>query len=443
MGVAMAKGTPREKKKKAPGFEGYRVFRIEVSAALRQRLQALYGEIVAALQGGAERVPKGLLYYGKEFGNMVYAAVLNRFKAGKRTPPEKLPPIPLLVRFRWGGRGYGARSAVCVIDLDRCLLRIWTITVPLPLKLCEALRGELELAPPPKFTLFLTSTGELRLVARRSSEPWWVAVREECDDYTDFYFPRPFVAVGVDINSRHGVTIMAFEVGEGVKRVLRRRIKFPKKGWRLVKILQRYSSLAANVRKGRQSAQTCKRLREAYEKLREEFPELPPTPSSAEKVVRVIHRAHKARVMRKERKLSELVRRLARAYGGRVVVLVDKPSPESLKGKPWQQSLLRVARRMRNTTLYEGGYYKEVRVSGQYCPFCGERGVPYSPEGERRRRPSYFYCNHCKIAWNRDYCSSFLAPVTALPWLAEELREWLRSHPTDLLGSAPPPTPGA
>ncbi|MEM4900191.1 MAG: hypothetical protein QXM99_07275 [Thermofilum sp.] len=104
-GVAMA-GTPREKKKKAPGFEGYRVFRIEVSAALRQRLQALYSEVVRALQG-AGGVPKGLLYYGEEFGNMVHAAVLNRFKAGKRTPPEKLPPIPLLVRFRWGGRGSG------------------------------------------------------------------------------------------------------------------------------------------------------------------------------------------------------------------------------------------------------------------------------------------------------------------------------------------------
>ncbi|MEM4899945.1 MAG: hypothetical protein QXM99_06010, partial [Thermofilum sp.] len=324
---------------------------------------------------------------------------------------------------------------------------IWTITVPLPLKLCEALRGELELAPPPTFTLFLCQDGELRLVARRSPPKWWVAVREECDDYTDFYFPRPFAAVGVDVNSRHGVTIMAFEVGEnGVKRALRRRIKFPKKGWRLVKILQRYSSLAANVRRGRRSAQAYARLREAYEKLREEFPELPPTPSSAEEVVRVIHQAHAARVEARERELSELVRRLARAYGGRVAVFVDKPSPESLKGRPWQTSLLRVARRLRTTTVYEGGYYREVHASGERCPLCGERGEPYSPEGERprtsrkRRRPSYFYCSSCNIAWNRDYCSSFIAVLEGTR-LANELKGWLRKHPEDLLGSATPPTP--
>ncbi|MEM4666072.1 MAG: hypothetical protein QW498_02045 [Thermofilum sp.] len=442
MGVSVVKGTSG--KSEAPGFEGYRVFRIEVSAALRQRLKELYGEVVRALQG-AGGVPKGLLYYGEEWVRARLAAVLNRFKAGKRTPPEKLPPIPLLVRFRWGGREYGAGGAVCVIDLGACILRVWNIIVPLPPKLCKMLEGELELSPPPKFTLFLCQDGELRLVACRSPPKWWVAVREECDDYTDFYFPRPFVAVGVDVNSRNGITVLAFEVGEsGVKRILRRRIKFPKKGWRLVKVLQRYSSLAANVRKGRQSPEVYLRLREAYEKLREEFPELPPTPSSAEKVVRVIHRAHRARVMRKERKLSELVRRLARAYGGRVAVFVDKPSPESLKGRPWQQSLLRVARRMRTTVRYEGGYYREVRVSGKRCPLCGERGVPYSPEGEERRA-SYFYCQGCRIAWNRDYASSFTAVVEALPWLAEELREWLRSHPTDLLGSATltPPTPGA
>ncbi|MEM0093284.1 MAG: zinc ribbon domain-containing protein [Thermofilum sp.] len=435
-------GTPREKKKKAPGFEGYRVFRIEVSAALRQRLQALYIAIVRALQG-AGSVPKGLLYYGKEFGNMVHAAVLNRFKAGKRTPPEKLPPIPLLVRFRWGGREYGSKNAVCVIDLDRCLLRIWNVVVPLDPKLCEALRGELELAPPPTFTLFLCQDGELRLVARRTPPRWWVAAREECSDYTDFYFPRPFVAVGVDVNSRNGVTIMAFEVSdEGVKRVLRRRIKFPKKEWRLVKVLQRFAALSSNVRKGRRSAQTYARLREAYEKLREGFPELPPTPSSAEEAVRVIHQAHAARVEARARRLSEIVRNLARAYGGRVAVFVDKPSPESLKGKPWQQSLLRVARRMRTTVRYEGGYYREVRVSGKRCPLCGERGVPYSPEGGSGKwKPRFFYCVHCGTSWNRDFNSSFTAIVAGLPWLAEELRGWLLNHPGDLLGSAPPKLP--
>ncbi|MEM4885251.1 MAG: hypothetical protein QW185_01050 [Thermofilum sp.] len=437
MGVAMAKGTPR--KSKAPGFEGYRVFRIEVNAALRQALAELYIAIVRALQS-AGSVPKGLLYYGEEFGNMVHAAVLNRFKAGKRTPPEKLPPIPLLVRFRWGGRGYGARSAVCVIDLDRCLLRIWTITVPLPLKLCEVLRGELELAPPPTFTLFLCQDGELRLVVCRSPPKWWVAVREECDDYTDFYFPRPFAAVGVDVNSGNGVTIMAFEITDsGVKRILRRRLRPPRRGRRLVGLLRSYSDLARNIRGGRGGEWQRSRLRRAYEEVRE-LPALQaPTPSACERLARQKERANTARVRAWERELSKIIRDLARAHGGRVVVFVDKPSPESLKGKPWQQSLLRVARRLRTTTLYEGGYYREVRVSGKHCPLCGERGVPYSPEGEGRRA-SYFYCQGCGIAWNRDYCSSFIAVLEGTG-LANELKGWLRKHPEDLLGSATPPTP--
>ncbi|MEM0023345.1 MAG: hypothetical protein QXF90_01595 [Thermofilaceae archaeon] len=434
--------TPKasRKNKKAPG-EGYRVFKIETNAVLRERLKELYTMIVKAILGGGSAILKGLLYYGEEWKKMRLAAFENRIKAGKRTPPKRLPPIPLLVRFRFGGREYGAHNAVCIVDLDRCVLRIGTLLeVPLPPKLCEALRGELELAPPPTFTLFLCQSGELRLVAHRTPPRWWVVVREECTDFRDVHFPRPFVAVGVDVNSRHGITVLAFEVGdEGVRRVLRRRIKFHKKEWRLIKLLQSCADLASGVHKGRQSAQTYARLHEAYERLREEFPELPPTPSNAEKIVRIIHRAHGARVMRKERKLSEIVRNLARAYGGRVVVLVDKPSPESLQRKPWQQSLLRVTRRMRVTVRYEGGYFKETRASGKRCPLCGERGAPYSPEGERRKRPSYFYCSNCNIAWNRDYCSSFLAPVTALPWLAEELRGWLRNHPTDLLGSAPPP----
>ncbi|MEM0024786.1 MAG: hypothetical protein QXF90_08970 [Thermofilaceae archaeon] len=392
---------------------------------------------------------KGLLYYKEEWKRMRTAAFSNRLKAGKRTPPERLPPIPLPVRFRWGGREYGSHSAVCIVDLDHCVLRIWTIIVPLPQSLCEALRGELELAPPPVFTLFLRQSGELRLVARRNPPRWWVVVREECTDFRDVRLPRPFVVVGVDINARHGITMLAFEVSDGVKRVLRQRIKFSRKSWRLIKLLQSFAALSTNVHRGRQSPLTYARLRESYERLRELLPELPPLPSNARDIVRTIHKAHKARVEAQERKLSEIVRALARRYGGRVIVLVDKPSPESQKGKPWQNAILRIARRLRVTVRYEGGYCKEVHISGKYCPLCGERGEPYFPEGERRKRPSYFHCTRCGIAWNRDYASSFSAVAGGLPWLVSELRGWLRNHPTDLLGSAPPPkfaappTPGA
>ncbi|MEM2475393.1 MAG: hypothetical protein QW407_05655 [Thermofilaceae archaeon] len=421
------------RKNKAPG-EGYRVFKIELNAELRETLKKLYESLVAALLGAVLNLPKGLLYYGEEWKRMRLAAFENRIKAGKRTPPKKLPPVPLPVRFRWGGREYGSRSAVCVIDLDACVLRVWNIIVPLDPRLCEVLRGELELAPPPKFTLFLTQDGELRLVAHRCPPKWWVAVREESSDFRDVHLPRPFVAVGVDVNSRHGTALLAFRIDEdGVKLILRRRLKPPRRKLKLIKLLQSFAALAENAKRGHPSP----RLHEVYSELRRELPErlasLPLTPANCKGLIRCAHRANTKRVESWERRLSFLLRSLCRRYE-RAVVAIDTPRACSLKGTRYQNTLLRVRKRLKVLCYYEGAFYKEVHVSGRQCPLCGGWGLPIPRErGKKARR---FECQECNLVWDRDFCACFKAVLAALPWLHEAMVEWLRNHPTVLCPAA-------
>ncbi|MEM4666378.1 MAG: zinc ribbon domain-containing protein [Thermofilum sp.] len=433
MGAGTAKGTPG---KMAPG-DGFRVFRIKASSALEAALAALYKVILEAMAGAGSEVVlphKDYLYYKKEFLNMLSSNKPKRRKGRRRKQRRKwrTPPIPLLAQFRWRGRVYGAAHAVCRFDLDRGVLTFKGMGIAIPLKrsLVEALIGELELSLPPKFTVFLTCTGGLRLVARRSPLRWWSEAGEECDDAD---YPAPFAVFALDVNSRNGLAILGFEVGDRVRMVRQpMRVKPPRKEWGLVSALQSYKDSA-------RSGRSPSAVREKYGELREIFPaSVPLTPSKAKELLGEVHGAHAARVREWERQLVHYLRGKIREHG-RVVIVVDKPDPESLRGTPLQNTILRVCRRLENLCRYEGALYMEVRASGQYCPLCGREGVE---AGWRHYR-----CSQCGLVWNRDYnaCIALIAKFLEGLGLAERLRAWLREHPSVLAPSfehQSPPFPG-
>ncbi|MEM4899333.1 MAG: zinc ribbon domain-containing protein [Thermofilum sp.] len=423
MGVAMAKGTPE----KTPG--GFRVFRIRAPSATLKALKVLYELILEAMTTGAvHSLHKDYLYYKEEFLNILEASSKppkkrrGRRRQRRKKRRKRTPPIPLLAQFRWRGRKYGSDHAVCRFDLDRGVLTFKGTGIAIPLKrsLVEALIGELELSPPPKFTVFLTCTGRLRLVARRSPLRWWSAAGEECDDAD---YPTPFAVFAIDVNSRNGLAVLAFEVGGRVRMVRQpMRVRPPRKGKRLVSLLQSYRD---NVKSSNPSA-----VREKYGELREIFPaRVALTPSNAEGFISEVHGAHTARTREWERELVSYFRRKVREHR-RVVILVDKPDPESLRGTPLQNTILRICRRLENLCRYEGAMYREWRASGRFCPLCGREGVE---AGWR-----YYQCEHCGIVWNRDYSACFNLVLRFLEQLglADELRAWLREHPSVLAPSS-------
>ncbi|MEM4852605.1 MAG: zinc ribbon domain-containing protein [Thermofilum sp.] len=422
----MGRGTSRKRSGEAPG--GYRVFKVRTTAALREKLCELYRAVFEVMTGtAAHSLHKDFLHYKGEFLNMLAPKPATRRKRKKRKGGRKkrgkrrTPPIPLLAQFRWRGKKYGADHAVAIFDLDRGVLRFKgaPIVVPLDRSLVEALIKELELDPKPKFTVFLTCRGRLRLVARRSPEPWWSEAGEECDDAD---YPAPFVVLALDVNRRNGLAVLAFEVGGRVRMVRQpMRVKPPRKGKRLVSLLQSYRD---NVKSSNPSA-----VREKYGELREIFPaRVALTPSNAEGFISEVHGAHTARTREWERELVSYFRRKVREHR-RVVILVDKPDPESLRGTPLQNTILRICRRLENLCRYEGAMYREWRASGRFCPLCGREGVE---AGWR-----YYQCEHCGIVWNRDYSACFNLVLRFLEQLglADELRAWLREHPSVLAPS--------
>ena len=202
--------------------------------------------------------------------------------------------------------------------------------------------------------------------------------------------PRPpMLIIGIDVNSRYGLVLRGFSITEDARLVLRRRYKPPSHGLR--------RRVAAEL-------QSMGRFREANA------------------------------VRRRERSLNEAweksviadLRRVVRDYAGRrysVVIAVDAPDAESLRNSSLQGTLLRVVKRLRNMTAFEGAAFIEVRASGKRCPLCGSSGVEY---GHRK------YLCRCGIAWQRDSMAAIAAALAALEKLGpseeavEAMRRWLR-----------------
>ncbi|MEM4853177.1 MAG: hypothetical protein QXQ60_06400, partial [Thermofilum sp.] len=429
-GVAMAKGTPREKKKKAPGEagEGYRVFRVETSQEERRQLEGLYRRLVSR----DPSLPKSALYYHKSWENEDANVLELRERAGRRTPPKRDPPYYLQAKFvKNGKRIHGSEGAPVVIDLGRGELRIPCVGIRVKLQpsLLKALEGELRLAPKPEFIVQLTCRGRLRIVAFRSPPKWWL-YREECSDFDAVRLQPPVRVVAMDLNSVYGLAAVVFDVTESGVRV-------PKSPFRLQPPNDTlYLAEAAILRKIAQGlpptppddADDAKRwlwqwALERVRRLEERAGAL--TTERADRLRRQLERAARIARRRWAQKLLRELRQLIREAEGRAVVAIDAPDSESLRNSKLQKTYLRVEKLVKNLCAYEGALYRRVRASGRACPLCNRWAFEV---GHR-----YYQCPRCELVFDRDYGGAFNAALEALPPpLADALKGWLRSHPKAL-----------
>ena len=201
----------------------------------------------------------------------------------------------------------------------------------------------------------------------------------------------PLLVLGVDVNSRYGLVVRGLEVTrKGVRLVLRKRYKPPNHGYR--------EKIAAEL-------QSLGRYREAN----------------------AVRRREKSLNEAWEKGVVGELRGVIRSYVEReytVIVAVDKPDPESLKGTQLQRTLLRVIKRLKWMAHFEGALLLEVRASGRYCPLCGERGL--TVPGLHRA----YYCPTCHLVWQRDSAAALIAVLQALCYLkrydyTERFYEWL------------------
>ena len=174
--------------------------------------------------------------------------------------------------------------------------------------------------------------------------------------------------------------------------------------------------------------------------MRELLPFIP-TPSNAEKLARAAlkrkKRLNNAFIEGFVARMRKLVRG-ALQEGAAVAIVVDPIDEGSLRGTPLQGTLLRVRRRLKNLSAYEGAHFAELRASGRYCPFCGAEGAE---NGHR-----VFKCPSCGAIWDRDRAAIANLVLRYLRGLYEEecqdadtirladaLRAWLKRHTGFLL----------
>jgi len=440
--------------------DAYRVWEVKANKELRLRLRSLYSDITLVVERAGEELdrkygdafrenpekfgkelveevsrisglPKGLLYYAGEWCRMVAVARGKSKKRSKFTPP----PVPLLVKVVGNGeRLHGNSSAVAVLDVSRNALRVPSAGVAVRLKpsLIRAVLEDIQRFEDIKLTLQLTAKGRLRLVAHRvAKQAWWDG-------------DGRLAVIAVDVNSNHGLYLMAFTFDSEAKLVVQRVFKPPNTTLLrlLAAVMRSYSKVkswdeAVQRFKQRRDVQKLRRTGKGYategalrlaERLREK---INMTPERAERIARQASRKVKkvnvAWIRSVLREVRSLIRRL-RDQGYFVVVVADVPRAESLRGSELQRTLLRVAERLENLVAYEGAkwFQPESSISGKRCPLCGKEGV----EVQRR----YYKCTRCDLVWGRDWAAAFNAAKLLLGKILkaekhlQELQSWLRSH---------------
>jgi len=351
--------------------------------------------------------------------------------------------VPLLVKVVKGGEKlHGNTAAVAVLNAFRGELRIPSANIAVRLRpsLVKAVLEDLERFKDVKMTLWLTSRGKLRLVAHRKVRPpWWDG-------------DGKLAVIAVDVNSSHGLYLLAFAFDGEVRLVAQRVFKPPN-----TTILRLLAALLRSYSKVKCWSEAVKRLRERRDvrrlqkegrgyavdealRLAERLKaKINLTPERAERITRQAPR--KIRKLNDDwirsvlREVRELVRRL-RDQGYTVVIIADVPQSESLRGSQLQRRLLRAARGLENLAAYEGArwFALENNVSGRHCPVCGAWGV----EVQRR----YYKCPKCNVTYGRDWaaCANttrrFLKACDAKKQL-EALQSWLQSHKTALTPAGP------
>jgi hypothetical protein len=415
---------------------GRRVFKLKTSKNIRGKLKEFYDMLTSLLP--RDGLPKSAFRYREEWERSFIEVVHSRLATGKwLRPPKKRkderkkrkrrkgkhipkrPPYLFTVRFvLQSGERRGRTDAPVVVDLRARELRIPCIGVAVPIleRLARVLEEENRLEPRPDFVVQLCSDGRLRIIAKRAPEP---RPPEEV----------PLRVIAVDENSRYGFVVAVFDFdSNGYCRLTRFEVfKPPNHGYRekVVSALKSYAD---------------KPGLEALESLRELLP-LIPTPGDAERLAeRTLARKRKlndAFIESFVARVRELIREALRR-GAAVTIIVDPIDEGSLRGTPLQGTLLRVRRRLKNLSAYEGIYFVELRASGRYCPFCGAEGIE---NGHRM-----FKCPSCGATWDRDRAAVVNLVLRYLKALYREecqdadtlrlvdaMQAWLKRHTCFLL----------
>ena len=305
-----------------------------------------------------------------------------RHTAKSRTRPHyRLWPL-LRIRFLESGRkNRGSVASPVVVNLSRSELRLrlpsGTIKVRLKSSEVGILREIAERADRVVAQLVCKHRPVLRVIGLRR-----LRIRVE----------EPFLVIAIDLNSKYGLVVRGLAVDEAVRLVVQRRFKPPSHARRWVHVRE---------------LMRLKMFREANRVLRR---------------MQGVNRAWEETVV------AEL-RRTAKSWrekGYSVIILVDKPEPETLRGTHLQCTLLRVMRRIKWMAAWDDVLFLEWKASGRLCPVCGSRGV------ERSGR--VFTCPVCGAEWNRDVGACLNAVVSFLEHyvkrsdLAEIARRWLRER---------------
>jgi len=223
--------------------DAYRVWEAKVNREVGLRLQRLYLRLSSAVRqacraleerhgdafredpekfsneliGEASRIaglPKGLLYYAVEWYGMIREARGKSRLRSRFTPP----PVPLLVKVVGnGGRLHGNGSAVAVLEASRNELRIPSAGVAVRLRpsLVKAVLEDVQRFGDVKLTLQLTAKGRLRLIAHRVvKQVRWGGEGK-------------LAVIALDVNSSHGLYLMAFTFDSNVRLVAQRVFKPP------------------------------------------------------------------------------------------------------------------------------------------------------------------------------------------------------------------------
>ncbi|PLJ77713.1 zinc ribbon domain-containing protein [Infirmifilum sp. SLHALR2] len=448
--------------------DAFRVWEVKASREVRLRLRSLYFSVASAVERAGEELerrhgeaftqepekfreelideasrlaelPKGLLHYGIEWYKMLTEARRKSKRRSRFTPPPMLLSVKIIEGSR---RLHGNTAAVAVLNTFRGELRIPSANIAVRLKpsLIRAVLEDVGRFPDLKLTLQLTARGRLRLAAHREIKPAWWNGNDR------------LAVIAVDVNSSHGLYLMAFAFDSEARLLTQRVFKPPN-----TTLLRLLAALMRSYSEVKSWSETVERFRERRyaEKLRragkgytvEEALRLAErlrakintTPERAERIARQASR--KVKKVNNDwvrgvlREVRSLVRKL-RDQGYLIVIVADVPQAESLKGSGLQRTLLRVAERVKNLALYEGArwFQPENNVSGKRCPLCGAWGVEL---GKR-----YYRCPKCGLVYGRDWaaCANaaklFLKACDAEKHLGA-LDKWLSQHPRALVHGAP------
>jgi len=420
------------------GEPGVRVFKLKTKS-IRGKLKEFYDMLTSLLP--RDGLPKSAFRYREEWENSFIEVIHSRLATGKWLRPKrrkrgrkrvkrksgkpipKRPPFLLTARFiLTTNERRGRTDAPVVVDLRKREVRIPCVgvAVPIPERLARALEEENRLEPRPDFVVQLTSSGALRIIAKRAPEPRALE--------------PPLRIIAVDENSRYGFVVAVFDFDErGYCRLTRFEVfKPPNHGYRekVVSALKSFADKPAG----------------ALESVRELLPFIP-TPSDAGRLARKTlarkRRLNNAFVESFVSEVRELVRE-ASQEGAAVVILVDPIDAESLQGTPLQGTLLRVRERLENLARYEGAHFAEIRASGKLCPFYGVEG--------RENGHRVFRCPRCGTVWDRDRAAVANLVLRYLRTLykeecqdadplrlADAVQAWLKRHPGFLLRVSPVP----